>query len=329
MSNDQLDARILMQLNSYKLACVFIAGVRLGIFEALRESKSVSTLTEEIETEAPELQRLLFGLELMKWVERTDEGYRLTTIGSRVADADSMIREQALLAADSLAAWGNLAHGIRLGVVPYETVHGRTVWERRASVGALGSAFNRTMTCNAWSVSRGLLSPDVLPSSGTIVDIGGGYGHVLAEVLLRCPKLKGILIETNAVAHEAREFLSGNVIANRISVTPGDMFDLPEEALNQDVYLLANVLHDWPDEAAQAIASQCVSGKKLIVVERLVHPGCEAVTALHDLHMMAVTGGKQRTVAQMRGLLEDAGFEVTKVAPGTPGGFGVVEAVAR
>jgi hypothetical protein len=103
----------------------------------------------------------------------------------------------------------------------------------------------------------------------------------------------------------------------------GDMFhDVPGGA---GLYVLKSVLHDWPDEEAVRILANCraVMGAEatILLIERLLdEDGRHADTTLIvDLHMLAVTGGVERSRAEFASLAEAAGLTMCHVIPtGTP-----------
>src|SRR6266545_428937 len=87
------------------------------------------------------------------------------------------------------------------------------------------------------------------PATGTIADIGGGLGTLLAAVLQTAPGARGILVDQPHVLDRARPFLDSQGVADRCDLRPGDLFAPPPAA---DMYLLARVLHDWGDDDASA-----------------------------------------------------------------------------
>jgi hypothetical protein len=107
-----------------------------------------------------------------------------------------------------------------------------------------------------------------------------------------------------------------------------------------DLYLLANIVHDWPDAEALAILSAChramAPGARLWVIEQVLPPEDDpdpserAGLTLMDLNMLVLFGGgQQRTGEEYGRLLGSAGFDEIAVVPaeGTP--WSVVEAVRR
>lgn len=88
------------------------------------------------------------------------------------------------------------------------------------------------------------------------------------------------------------------------------------------VYLLAHIIHNWIDQRAASILANCraamTAGAKLLILEKVLperfvasRPTVDA--AMADLHMLAITGGQERTAAEYRELLTGAGFKLTSV----------------
>jgi len=80
-----------------------------------------------------------------------------------------------------------------------------------------------------------------------------------------------------------------------------------------DAYLASSVLHDWPDEPAQAILANAAvgggSGARLLVLDFVVPPGdAPHISKISDLNMLAMVDGKKRTETEWRELLTAAGF---------------------
>lgn len=86
-----------------------------------------------------------------------------------------------------------------------------------------------------------------------------------------------------------------------------------------DVVVLARVLHDWPDEAALRILGHVRAalrgGGRLAIIE-LVRADEGHAGALCDLHLLAVTGGRERRRNEWLLLLERGGFHVTETIRG-------------
>jgi SAM-dependent methyltransferase len=165
----------------------------------------------------------------------------------------------------------------------------------------------------------------------TVVDVGGGQGILLVEILRRHSHLHGVLLETPAVAARAAAELDAIDIADRCEVLPGDFFErVPDGA---DCYVMANVLHDWDDARAIEILRNCrrsmATGGRVLIVERLISddPGQAVPALLSDINMLALTGGQERTNAEYGELLAAAGLNLGNVHPAASP-YGVIEGFA-
>jgi SAM-dependent methyltransferase len=162
----------------------------------------------------------------------------------------------------------------------------------------------------------------------TVVDLGGGKGTLLAEILRRHGHLHGVLFETPAVAARAQALLDAIDIADRSEVLAGNFFErVPDRA---DCYLLANVLHDWDDAQAIEILRNCrrsmARAGKVLIIERLIpEDGGDAVpTLLSDINMLVITGGQERTNDEYGRLLRSAGLRLGAIQP-VAFPYGVIE----
>jgi spermidine synthase len=165
----------------------------------------------------------------------------------------------------------------------------------------------------------------------TIVDVGGGNGTLLVEVLRHHAHLGGTLFEVPTVAARANALLDATDIADRCNVLAGDFFlSVPERA---DCYVLANVLHDWNDTQATEILRNCrravTATGWVLIVERLIPEdgGDPIPTLLSDINMLVLTGGQERTNAEYGRLLKAAGLRLENTVP-VAFPYGVIEGLA-
>src|SRR5262249_56842988 len=83
------------------------------------------------------------------------------------------------------------------------------------------------------------------PPRACVVDVGGGHGGFLAEVLKAHPTVRGVLHDLPEVVREAIVLRDAEV-ADRCEVRSGDFFAAVPEG--GDVYVVKRILHDWADE---------------------------------------------------------------------------------
>jgi hypothetical protein len=167
-----------------------------------------------------------------------------------------------------------------------------------------------------------------------VVDVGGGAGALLAEVLRARPDVAGVLLERPGMLKLARDYLAGQGVAERCRLVEGDFFS--SVPAGGDVYVLKSVLHDWDDERCVAILRTCRAAMdqaaRLLIVEltlpQRMTPRPELVSAaLLDLIMLAYAGGRERTEAEFAQLLDHASLRLAG-ATALKAGPRVLEAVA-
>jgi O-methyltransferase domain len=94
------------------------------------------------------------------------------------------------------------------------------------------------------------------------------------------------------------------------------------------------VIHDWDDEAAVRILTNCrramgQDGTLLLVEVVLPTRASEQPAPVRmDLHMLTLLHGRERTAVEYERLLGTAGFRAVRVVPTrSPAGVSVIEAV--
>ncbi|MGP4000698.1 methyltransferase [Streptomyces sp. 8N706] len=237
-----------------------------------------------------------------------------------VSDRPGSLRDVVVMhGEETFSAFADILHTARTGRPAFDHVFGSSFYEYLESHSEAEQLFHRAMGVSGRPPA--MVSTLDFDGAKTIVDLGGGSGGLLAEVLAQRPGTEGVLVDlAEAVAEGARR-MEREGLADRVRCVPGSFFD-PAPA--GDTYLLARVLHNWGDEDALRILGRIreviPAHGRLYVLDRLVpevpgpHPGKTA-----DLVMLVVLGGRDRTRTEYVDLLRAAGFELEKVAPPPPG----------
>lgn len=212
------------------------------------------------------------------------------------------------------ATWRELLHTITTSEPSYARVHGQPFWEHLAADEDLAVSFDSYLADHAvWAFEVARLP--IWPTSGTVVDVGGGDGAALVAILDANPGLRGQLVEVDTVAPRATQRFEAANLADRATVTTGSFFEpLPA---GHEVYLLAHVLHDWPDDEARAILQRVADAgaPEVVVVERVVDDDAPTFyDGWSDLRMRLLFGGKERTADDWSRLAGSVGFDVRSVS---------------
>ena len=206
-------------------------------------------------------------------------------------------------------AWGTLPTYVRTGRPGYAEQFGRPFWEDLAAHPNLAASFDALMGPEG----HGPPDPHFEIVGGwepvrTVVDVGGGTGAMLAEILRARPGVRGTLVDLpETVARAAATFAAAGV-SDRVTTVGQSFFDpLPAGA---DLYLLKKVLNDWPDRETEAILRRCAEASRprgRIVVMGGVTP--DDATRCLEIDML-VAGGRDSPLAEFRELARRAGLEV-------------------
>lgn len=113
------------------------------------------------------------------------------------ADAPGSLRAWAIMLSRSFhrQAWTGLEESLRTGVPAFERVHGQACFDHCRDQPEDGEILDAAMT----AVSSQFIAPVVqqheFPAAGTVVDVGGGRGGLIAAVLAANPHLRGVLYD--------------------------------------------------------------------------------------------------------------------------------------
>ena len=295
--------------------------------------RTVDDLAEETGAHAPSLARLLRTLGVLGLCERDDAGrVRLTALGDAMrSDVPDSARAFVLFITAPWVerGWEELPHAVRTGEPTFPRVHGVGFWDYLAAHPEDGALFDAAMSGGASARAEALRAVRDLSSVGTVVDVGGGQGRLLATLLAAVPGLRGVLVDRPEVVAGADAVLRAAGVADRCEIVGGDFFTAVPPG--GDVYVLAQIVHDWPDAEALAILRAChramAPGARLWIVEQVIQPGDAYDRGkLLDLLMLVLFGAQERTAEEYRALLEAAGFGQIAVHP-TDTPYSVVEAV--
>jgi hypothetical protein len=290
----------------------------LGIPEALGDRRrTAAEIAAEKGLDADALHRVMRYAALHGLLRLDRRGrFRLTRTGAVLGDDHPHSMKPWVLyltEASTQQAWANVTESIRTGEPSFPLTHGESIWsyfERNPREEAQFAAGMRRITeVDLPSIVGGWPWPE----SGTVCDVAGGIGTLLVGVLRARPGLRGVLVDAPGVLKEAEDHLMRAGVRDRVELSEGNFFE--SVTARADVYVMKDVLHDWDDERSlkilRTVRAAMPSGSRLVLVETLQEPNVvEPVASFVDVHMLTQTdGGRQRSVAELHGLLREAGLE--------------------
>lgn len=296
------------------------AATKLNIPEHLAQGRSTShelaAVTGTHERSLFQLLRFLSGIGVFRGDNET--GFSLTPTSEMLKeDAPGSLRDLVLMYGEEFyQAWGNLLHNVRTGQPAFEFAFGESMYPYFAANRESARRFDGAMSGGAFFADL----PGALDFSGvqTVVDIAGGTGGLLCEVLDSYPDTNGVLFDLAHVIDAARDVVASRGLTDRVSFVEGDFTETVPAG--GDIYLLSRILHSRSDDTCLGLLRRCHEAMKpdgtVVVLERTIPPtGTESLGLWFDLHMMVLVGGTERGEQEYTELLERSGFVLQAVRP--------------
>ena len=299
--------------------------------------KTSDRLAQEVKLPADTLRRFMRALTQVGLFAEVDEGvFANTEVSEHLrSDVQYSLRDMVTILDDEVVAsgWRQLLDVLESGKPAFDEVNGRGFFDWIKADGGRSAAMAAFMGGIYGPQGPKIAAGYPFGRFETLIDIGGGNGHILAEILTQHPQLRGALFDLPPTAQVARAFLAERQLTARCEVFEGDFFDAVPGGY--DAYMLKSCLHDWNDRKAVEILQRCRDAMpqhgRVLIVEIVLGPGRPIghPHRLIDLEMMVTLGGKERSEKEFATILDQAGLTLETVTPIEGSFFSVVEAAVR
>jgi hypothetical protein len=287
---------------------VLVTLCQAGVPEALTAPTEIADLAERIGVDASILERLLRFASTRGWV-RVDRHGRVhpTAVtgflredhpGGWRAWVDFVSGTEVLAAVGALSADPSSTDA-------FAEVNGSPFFEWMSSHPERWAVFDRAMAAGAQMHALGLSKALDWTRPGTVCDVGGGTGQLLATLLDLEPNLRGMVFDLPDVVSRAVEH-------PRLSVEGGDA--LQHVPSGFDTYLLVNVLHDWSDADCRSILERTAEAandqSRIVIVDsdRASTPRADIAVSADVLMAALTSGGKERNTDEFAAVARSAGL---------------------
>ncbi len=331
----QIDpAEHILQLSTgYMPSTAIYLAAKLGIADLLHEKAlRVEDLAAKTGVQADALNRVLRALASVGVFHETAERtYGNTPASELLRATPGSVRDLALWMSDPFhfRIYAEAAYSLETGKPAIEKVTGFSIFDYFPTDKAESEVFNRAMTSFSAVTTPAVCEAYDFSQIKTLVDVAGGHGLLLAEILKRHPQMQGLLFDMGHVIAGARPVVDAAGVGDRCHLISGDFF---KEVPGADAMIMKHIIHDWDDPEAIAILRNChrafeAAGHGKVLLVELVLPGPNQAHfgKWLDLEMMLLPGGRERTEEQYRTLLRQSGFHLTRVIP-TRSPVSVIEA---
>jgi hypothetical protein len=316
-------ARVVEMINgSWASQCLYVAA-KLGLADLVDGATTSDELAASLQVDSDALYRILRGLASVRvFSEVEPRTFALAPLGECLrTDVSGSLRAYATLTGEvGFRCWAEVMHSVTTGRPAFDHVFGTDLYSYLAARPDVAELFEHGVAERGRELHAAVVEAVDLDGVGTIVDVGGGKGALLAAFLEANPSARGILFDRPDVIAQAGPI-------ERCELVGGDFFE--EVPAGGDVYVLSRVVHDWDDGRAAILLANCRRAMgdrgRLLVVSRVVPDGHGPhESKLNDLNMLVMRGGRERNEDEFRTLLERAGFRLARVIP-TSSAVSVVE----
>jgi hypothetical protein len=243
--------------------------------------------------------------------------FALTPLGKMLtSNAPNSMRTSAeLLTEYNGEIWSKL-DGSLSGGIAFEALKGQQLFPWLHANPKEGARFQRMMVEVHSPETPAIVAAYDFSPFKHIIDVGGGHGMLLSAIIAAYPALRGTLFDLPEGVDAAKRGAGGPLPG--VTFTAGNVFEsVPEGA---DAYLFRHLLHDYDDDDCIKMLKNVRRAMKpqsrVLVLEKTVPtddtPGPGRWL---DLHVMLLTGGRERTVPEYESLFGKAGLKLERVLP--------------
>jgi hypothetical protein len=339
MTGDQaaFEERWRRAIEAYHESALLAAAVTLGLPDTLANGPATaSELAAGLGLSPPHLLRFLRGLCTIGVCEEGADGaFALTRAGQALRhDSPSRLGKKVeIVVGQYWLPWADLVATLETGKPAFDDVFGMAVRDWRQAHPEQGKLFETYLAGEIFDQAGAIIEVlDGAAEAKRVAEISGGCGALLAALLIAHPHLTGVLFERPHVIDMAGPSFDQAQLTDRVELMLGDV--LAEIPVAADLYLLNCVLAQWDDTAAGKILANIrramPDGAKLAIIERLLpdRAGDDPAAIMLDLHMMAITGGRARSLHEFEELLSAAGFSLAHTTA-TRSGLTLMEGTPR
>jgi SAM-dependent methyltransferase len=290
------------------------AFVELGVAEHLNTPRRIDELASLVGVPEDALDRLLGYLASRGCLRRDRHGrYVANRVTKLLTDDGGWSGWVRFLGAPwTMSAYAQVFTAVRDGNDPVGVAHGAPFFSYLAAHPDAAHAFHDAQAAGARL--QAIMCAAALPLAGvrSVLDVGGGTGTFLSNILAAHPRLHGAVCDLPEASAGALVTFAEAGVVDRARFEACDFFAaIPT---GYDLHVLTAIIHDWSDEECVRILRNCADalapGGAICVAETALQPGrYGSFVQATDMLMLAFTpGGRERTGAQYDTLWKRAGL---------------------
>lgn len=324
---------LLEKIRSHQMASLIHLSARWELSDLVGEGRRLSEISELLSVDTNCLRRMLkslqalgiFKIDKFDYISQTNFSLLLMRNHPGSLHAAACFWGLPIM----WDTWSNLEFSIKTGKSAFENKVNQSLFDYFNTNRYESEAFNQFMMKSPENRHSAVTDAYDFSQASRIVDIGGGNGQLIVEILEAFPQAYGILCERQEVIHNIIDELQEFIDHGRGETQDMDFFE--EIPKGEDIYLLSQIIHDWDDSKCLKILKNCRSSLRndsiLLIIERI--PEDEDIDKnffLSDMEMLLLHQSSERSKENYYSLLQDSGFNVNRLIK-TNSPFSIIESV--
>lgn len=287
------------------------AAVDLEIFTKIDNGLNTSEkIAIELDTKNETVERILNACVTLELLNKDDEIYNNTSVAS-----EFLVKGKQEYYGDMVIMFGtkDALKDLKEAVLTSSPVI-KGLTERMEDT-EQAKIFTRAMHNNAMGPAMVLSKKFDFSKYRKLLDLGGGSGAFSIVLSKQYPNLTATVFDLPNVCSVAKEFIKEADIESRVEILDGDFFkdELPKD---YDIVLLSQILHSWSVEENKTLLKKvydCLPENGILIINEFLlneNKTGPLFPALFALNMLVQSeGGNAYTEGEIKGWLEDVGFE--------------------
>ncbi len=313
--------RVMQTVTGYAFSFVIKAAMEIDLFNKLKkESNTAKQLSERLKVDASALRRLIRALAFIGLIEEEGGMYKLSDGGQAFAAGNKgkSIEPLAKYMLDDklVSSMMALSYSIKTGKSTFEKINGVSWYEYGKENPSCLKIMDKAMENYSKINLDTVLVEYPFSNFKLIVDVAGGNGQILSEIIKKNESCKGILFDQKATIERVNSNLKQYGLEKRCELVSGDMFK--KVPAGGDLYLISKVLNDWEDDEVinilKNIGASMNDKSKLIIIETIEQDNNYSPQDIYrDLLFLTLSAGKLRNKEQFKKLILASGLEVIDI----------------
>ncbi|XP_064227011.1 probable bifunctional dTTP/UTP pyrophosphatase/methyltransferase protein isoform X2 [Aotus nancymaae] len=255
--------RLLELINGFKASKALFTACKLKVFDLLKDQapQKAADIASKADASVCGMERLLDVCAALGLLDKSHQGYSNTEAADLYLASGGGYSLHGLVAYSSEVTWNLFTHlefAVREGRNQYHRVLGKTAEDVFQDVlyrsPETRLQFMRAMHGLAKLTARHVATAFDLSSFSSACDLGGCTGALAQELAREYPRMQVTVFDLPDTIELAAHFQPAGPQAAQIRFAAGDFFRDPLPPA--DLYVLCQVLHDWPEDKVHKILSR-------------------------------------------------------------------------